>query len=476
MELYELTATEAVKAMRAKKIKALELMESVLSKLNKTGASIRAFINTIPPEKAVQEARIIDKKIEDGETLPPLAGVPSALKDNFCWEGIPTTCASKALEDFVPPYISHAAEKLAGAGAIIIGKTNLDEFAMGSTTENSFFYPSLNPWNLSRLAGDGAAAAVASGQCLLALGSDTGGSVRESASFCGVYGLRPTPGRVSRYGMVNFSSSLAQAGILARSPEDIVLALQSISGFDPRDSSTSAFCGTRESKKIPGSLTAGIPEGLFETLVEKHRDFHSRAHKVLKETGIELKEISLPNFAYALPAYYIIACAESSSNMSRFDGIRYGYNFDGSDLDEWYYKTREASFGKESRRRSILGTYLLSKGNFDRYYQKALRVWTLVREDFKRALKECDLIVLPVTRTGPLPAGENMSFLDSYKIDEFCAPVSMSGLPSLSLPAGEMDGLPMGLQLVGPAFSEEMLLELASSVAKKFPLTLNKAI
>lgn len=466
MELHEMTASEAAEAIRTKEIKARELTEAVLFRLNSTDKEIKAFI-TVTADKALSQADAIDRMVLHNEQLPPLAGLPVALRDDICLEGFPATAGSKMLENFPAPYSAAVAEKTTEAGGIVVGKTNMDEFGMGDSTEHSSFQLTRNPLDKSCVAGDGTAAAVACGQSMLGIGADTGGGLRTSASYCGVTGLRTTPGLVSRYGITSFSSSMCQAGLLSRKAVDLMPLLDAIRGFDARDSSTSACpaeinTGNPERK----TMVAGYPEEIFNKLKEPHRKILEGTKDFFSAPGYELKKIALPHFDYGLFAYYVIAVAESFSNLSRYDGIRYGYHYDGDNLEEWYRKTRRSGLGEEARRRSIIGAYLMNEVNFEKYYEKALRVWNIIKDDFNRVLQDCDLLLLPAAGTRAPGVGMNSDFTRGYETDEFCAPVSLAGLPSLCLPAGEADGMPVSIQLTGPRFSEKMLINLAGRLEK----------
>ncbi len=472
MELQKLTAAEAAEAVRNKEITARELTEAYLSRCSAINSTINSFID-IFEQTSLRQADLIDQKVKKKEELPPLAGVPVAVKDDLCFKDAPTSCGSAALKSFKPPYHAAAVKSLVDAGAVIVGKTNLSNLSMGSSTLSSFAGSTANPWNHNRFAGDGGAAAVATGQCLLALSSDTGGALRMGASYCGLFGLRPTTGLISRHGLHTFAPSFAQVGIIAKDAEDAYVALQLTQGFDPRDSATAVVKDGLPNCKAElclEGLRVGLPTAVFSMLSDKTKATLMLAKESYEALGVEFVDISLPLFKEALLCYYVIASAEASSNLGRFDGIRFGTPSEGQDLDELYLKTRSATLGAEGKRRSVIGTHLLSKDSFDLYYRQAQKVWALVRRDFNEALKSCALIMLPAVGG---PAGllsEKKEFIDAYQDDLFCAPVSLSGLPALCLPAGEVDSLPVGMQLVGPPFSEGALTAFASQAAPKIKL------
>jgi aspartyl-tRNA(Asn)/glutamyl-tRNA(Gln) amidotransferase subunit A len=461
-----MTARELSERIRNREVSAEETVSSVLGRIEKLDKKIGSYI-TVTAERALEEARRADRRLKEGGSLPPLAGIPMALKDNMCTQDIPTTCASKMLENFVPPYSALVYEKLQRAGSVLVGKTNLDEFAMGSSTENSAFKKTCNPWDQGRVPGGssgGSAAAVAAGMAAFALGSDTGGSIRQPAALCGVVGMKPTYGRVSRYGIVAFASSLDQAGPITRDVRDCAFVLNHICGYDRRDS-TSADVDVPDfeaglGKGIKG-MRIGIPSEYFgEGIQPGVRDRVTEAIGVLEGLGAVCDEVSLPHTDYALSAYYIISSAEASSNLARYDGIRYGYRAEGcQDLDELYIKTRSEGFGEEVKRRIMLGTYALSSGYYDAYYKKAQKVRTLVKKDFERVFKNYDILVCPTTPAVAFRAGEKTGDpLQMYLFDVYTIPVNTAGLPALSIPCGFADNLPVGLQLIGKPFAEQTLL------------------
>ncbi|MDR7553987.1 MAG: Asp-tRNA(Asn)/Glu-tRNA(Gln) amidotransferase subunit GatA [Armatimonadota bacterium] len=460
------SARDLVAAYRAGTVRPSQVVEVALDRIARLDPLLHAFL-TVDADGARRAAAAWDARIADGaDALPPLAGVPVAIKDNICTRGIPTTCASRILEGWVPPYDATVVARLRDAGAIVLGKTNLDEFAMGSSTEHSAFGPTRNPWDPTRVPGGssgGSAAAVAAGMVPLALGSDTGGSVRLPAGFCGVVGLKPTYGRVSRYGLVAFASSLDQIGPIARDVADCALLLGVLAGHDPADA-TSADVPTPDYLAALGEdaagLRLGVPREAFgEGVAPAVADALREALRVFANLGCDVAEISLPTIDAALPAYYILAPAEASSNLARYDGVRYGLRVPGEDLAAMVAQTRRQGFGAEVQRRIMLGTYALSAGYYEAFYLKAQRARTLVARDFARAFERVDLVVLPVAPTPAFRLGEKADDpLQMYLSDIFTISVNLAGLPGLALPCGMADGLPIGLQLVGRAFDEVTLL------------------
>ena len=445
-----------------------ELMEISLDWVSQTEGRIHSFL-TQDGERALAKASALDQRRAKGEMPGPLFGLPVAVKDNLATKGLRTTCGSRILEDFVPPYSATVIERLEQGGAVLLGKTNCDEFAMGSSTENSAFFPTRNPWDLERVPGGssgGSAAAVASGQAFLSLGTDTGGSVRQPASFCGLCGFKPTYGRVSRYGLIAFASSLDQVGAFARNVRDCALLLETIAGHDPLDSTSlnePVPPYLRELENNPGSLRIGFASDWLAMGLapEVERTFH-RALDTLRGLGFAIESISLPHSHYALPTYYLIAPAEASANLARFDGIRYGLRVPGENLKDLYQATRGQGFGAEVKRRIMLGTYALSAGYRDAFYLKAQQVRTLIRRDFEQAVGAVDLIAVPTAPSTAFRLGEKVDDpLAMYMADLFTIPISLAGLPSLSLPMGVEGGLPVGLQLVGPALAESHILQAA---------------
>ncbi len=465
-------AHELVRAIKAQLMTSRQLTESVFDQIRDSDPRINAYI-TLDETSALSKADEVDRRASAGDGLGPLAGVPIALKDLLCTRGLPTTCGSRILEGFIPPYDATAVGRVREADAVIIGKLNMDEFAMGSSNENSAFGPCRNPHDLERVPGGssgGAAAAVAAGQTVLALGTDTGGSVRQPASFCGVVGLKPTYGRVSRYGLVAYASSLDQIGPITRSVHDAGLLLGVIAGHDPSDS-TSANVPVPDyaanlDRGVEG-LTVGLPrEYLSEGLDSDVREAVMRGAGLLESAGAEVREISLPvagHPAYSIAAYYIIATGEASSNLARYDGVKYGLRVDANDLVDMYCQTRSAGFGTEVKRRIMLGTYALSAGYYDAYYLKAQRVRTLIKNDFDQALKACDILAAPVSPSAAFRVGEKIDDpLQMYLSDIYTVSVNLAGIPGISVPSGtSTEGLPIGLQLLGRPFEEETLLRAA---------------
>lgn len=454
------------------------IAQAALETIRRKDGSVRAFID-VHADLALEQARAVDEKRRRGERVGPLAGVPLAIKDNLCRRGWRTTCASRILETFAPPYTAHVIERLEAADAVLIGTTNMDEFAMGSSTENSAFFPTRNPWDLERIPGGssgGSAAAIAAGMVPAALGSDTGGSVRQPAALCGVVGLKPSYGRVSRFGLVAFASSLDQVGPLGRSVADCARLLQVIAGHDPRDSTSvdrpvPPYLG--ESAGVREPLTIGVPREHFAQGLDPEIEQAVReAIKALAKNGATIREISLPHTADAIAVYYLIATAEASSNLARYDGMHYGHRTQHpGGLVETYCRSRGEGFGSEVKRRIMLGTFVLSSGYRDAYYVRALRVRRLIKEDFDRAFTECDVIAGPTTPTPAFRLGEKLSDpLAMYLSDVYTISANLAGLPALSLPCGwTRSGLPIGLQLQAPLFEEARLL----AVAHQLEQTLN---
>ena len=462
---------ELHRQLTQKERSAVAITESYLERIQKLEPTLHSFL-TVTQEQAIAQAQVVDQKIAAGESIDLLAGIPIALKDNLCTKGIRTTCASKVLENFVPPYESTVTQRLADAGAICLGKTNLDEFAMGSSTDNSAYQVTGNPWNPKYVPGGssgGSAAAVAADECPVALGSDTGGSIRQPASFCGVVGMKPTYGLVSRYGLVAFASSLDQIGPLTRTVEDAAILLQAIAGYDPRDSTSINVAIPNYTQNLkPGLDCKGRKVGIIqETFGEGLDPAVDKAVKAaiaqFEALGAEVKTLSCPRFRYGVSAYYIIAPSEASSNLARYDGVKYGLRTDDSNLMSMYTKTRAAGFGSEVKRRIMIGTYALSAGYYDAYYLKAQKVRTLIKQDFEAAFKEVDVLVCPTAPTTAFAVGEKVNDpLSMYLLDLMTIPVNLAGLPGMSLPCGFDDaGLPIGLQLIGNVLQEQTLFEVA---------------
>ena len=469
-DLHKSTAIEVSERIRSGDLSAEEYLYSILERIKRVEGKIHAFV-TVAEENALETAREIDGKVRRGDDLGSLAGVVVAVKDNICTRGIRTTCSSRMLENFVPPYDATVIERLKAADAIIIGKTNMDEFAMGSTTETSYFGATHNPWDLSKVPGGssgGSAAAVIAEETTVALGSDTGGSIRCPASYCSVIGLKPTYGLVSRYGLIAYANSLEQIGPLTRSVEDCALLLSVISGHDSRDSTSVDLPAKDYLKNLWDDMRGikiGLPREFFgEGVEDAVKDAVLKAIDKLEDLGASCFEISLPMMKYALAAYYIIAMSEASSNLARYDGLRYGYrdeNARGS-FDEVFSKNRREGFGAEVRRRIILGTYALSAGYFEQYYIKALKIRTLIRRDFERALKDADVIVGPTMPLLPFNLGERIDDpLKLYMCDILTVPANLTGCPAISIPCGFKNGLPVGMQIIGRPFDEDTILKVA---------------
>lgn len=451
----------------------VEITQEALDRIQALEPKLHSFL-CITADRALEQAKAVDAKIAAGEEIGLLAGIPIGIKDNMCTQGIPTTCGSKILENFIPPYESTVTQKLAQAGAVMVGKTNLDEFAMGSSTENSAYQVTANPWDIERVPGGssgGSAAAVAAEECVVALGSDTGGSIRQPASFCGIVGLKPTYGLVSRFGLVAYASSLDQIGPFGRNVEDTAILLGAIAGYDPKDS-TSLKVEIPDYAKLlqpnfrPKSLLriGVIKETFGEGLDPVVEDAVTKAIDQLQQLGAEIHVISCPRFRYGLPTYYVIAPSEASANLARYDGVKYGLRApEGDNLLSMYTKTREAGFGAEVKRRIMLGTYALSAGYYDAYYLKAQKVRTLIKQDFQRAFEQVDILICPTAPSTAFKAGEKTSDpLSMYLSDLMTIPVNLAGLPALSIPCGfDEKGLPIGMQLIGKVLREDLLLQVA---------------
>ena len=465
MELFGLGIAELRKMLEKREISGVDIYSSVFNRIDAVEGRIRAYV-TVTREKALEMAGQSDKELAAGSGKT-LSGLPVAVKDNICTKGILTTCASKILSNFIPPYESTVTSKLLENGYVLSGKTNMDEFAMGSSTENSGFHITRNPWDTERVPGGssgGSAAAVAADECIAALGSDTGGSIRQPASFCGVVGLKPTYGRVSRYGLVAFASSLDQIGTLTKNTTDAAILMNIISGRDPQDS-TSAPVEVPDFTALLGKdvkgLRLGIPKEYFVGGIDP--EVEQAVHDAIKHyeaLGAIPQEISLPHSAYAVAAYYVLATSEASSNLARYDGVKYGLRTEGKDLLEMYMKSRAEGFGPEVKRRIMLGTYTLSSGYYDAYYKKAQQVRTLIKNDFENAFRDVDLIVTPTAPTPAFKAGEKTDDpLQMYLADIFTISVNLAGVPAISIPCGFTAGaLPVGLQLIGRHYDEGLLL------------------
>jgi aspartyl-tRNA(Asn)/glutamyl-tRNA(Gln) amidotransferase subunit A len=468
VELHKLTIEEARTAIDKGEISPLELAEAIFTRIDAVEGRIHSFV-TLNRDNAAVQARGSGKDIMN-DIKKPFSGIPVAVKDNICTEGVRTTCSSKILGNFIPPYESTVTGKLREQSYVLIGKTNLDEFAMGSSTENSAFGLTKNPWDTTRVPGGssgGSAAAVAADMCIAALGSDTGGSIRQPASFCGVVGLKPTYGRVSRYGLVAFASSLDQIGPITKNVKDAAILLNVISGHDVCDSTSANVQVPDFTSSLGGDIRGmrlGIPKEYFIKGMDKDVERSvTEAIKKLETLGAIPVEISLPHTDYAIAAYYVLATSEASSNLARYDGVKYGLRVEGKDLLEMYMNTREAGFGAEVKRRIILGTYALSSGYYDAYYKKAQQVRTLIKRDFEKAFEKIDVIVTPTSPTPAFKAGEKTDDpLQMYLADIFTISVNLAGVPGISIPCGfTSNNLPVGLQVIGKHFDEASILKAA---------------
>jgi len=475
LELYELTARDLTEKIQRGEVSSEEATISVIQRIELIEPTINAYI-TVMAEKAIERAKEIDSRRAKGEEIGRLGGVPMAIKDTIIVAGTRTTAGSHILENFIPPYNAHVIDKLTEAGAVFVGKTNTDEFAMGSTSETSYFDPPKNPHNTNMVTGGssgGSGAAVAVDECIAALGSDTGGSIRQPASFCGVVGIKPTYGRVSRFGLIAYASSLDQIGTITKTVEDSALVLSVIAGYDNRDS-------TSLNEPVPNYLESieagskglkiGLPKEYFgEGIDPEVKSITLEAAEKLKSEGVEVIDISLPHTEYAIPAYYLLATAEASANLERYDGVRYGYRNENPDnLFEMYAKSRSEGFGGEVKRRIMLGTYCLSAGYYDAYYRKAQKVRRLIKEDFDAALKTVDAILTPVSPTPAFPIGSKINDpLQMYLADIYTISLNLAGLPGISVPAGKTaDGLPVGVQFMGRILDENTLFKLSATLEK----------
>ena len=469
MIINQLTIHEAHRLLKAGQLSSVELTKACLERIHQAEPRVHALV-TITDELALKQAQRADELIAKGDTHP-LTGIPVVIKDNMCTKGIRTTCSSRMLENFVPPYDATVVEKLNSCNAVIMGKANMDEFAMGSSTEHSAFLPTHNPWDLSRVPGGssgGSAVAVAAEETIYALGSDTGGSIRQPAGFCSVTGFKPTYGRVSRYGLVAFASSLDQIGPLTKDVADCAIVLNAIAGYDSRDSTSVpeptpdyTQCLTTDLN----GLSVGVPKEYFVEGMQAEVEMAMRAAiNKLEELGARVEwEVSLPHTPYALAAYYIIAPSEASANLARYDGVKYGFSYqETGSMWEALEKTRQHGFGDEVKRRIMLGTYALSAGYYDAWYLKAQKVRTLIRQEFDQAFEKFDALVTPTSPTVPFKIGEKVDDpLQMYLSDVCTLPINIAGLPAISIPAGFADGLPIGMQIIGKPFSEETILKIA---------------
>jgi aspartyl-tRNA(Asn)/glutamyl-tRNA(Gln) amidotransferase subunit A len=470
LKLHELTIHEAHRLLRNGEVSSVELTQACLERIRAVDDQVRAYL-TVTDELALAQAQAADQRRGQGEDIP-LLGIPLAIKDVICMRGAPTTCGSKILEHFVPPYDATVIRRLQAAGAVILGKTNMDEFAMGSSTENSAFGPTHNPWDLGRVPGGssgGSAAAVASDECLGSLGSDTGGSIRQPASFCGVVGVKASYGRISRYGLVAFASSLDQIGPLAKDVHDCAILLRAIAGHDKHESTSMPlevddYVSALENVEGLSGMRIGVPQEYFtEGMQPQVEEAVKEAISCLAELGAEVIEVSLPHTENTVPVYYLIAPAEASANLARYDGVRYGFRHpEAKDLWDAYRQSRQHGLGAEVKRRIMLGTYALSAGYFDAYYVKAQQVRTLIKQDFDDAFEKVDAIVTPVSPTVAFHIGEKVDDpLEMYLSDVFTLSANLAGICAASVPCGLADGLPVGLQLMGAAFQESTVLRVA---------------
>lgn len=469
MSLFDQKAADLQEMLLKKELSVTDLVQEAYTRIKDVDEKVQAFL-TLDEENAFNQAKQLDSLLAAGEKTGPLFGLPIGIKDNIVTKNLRTTCSSRILENFNPIYNATVMEKLHNAGTITIGKLNMDEFAMGSSTENSYYMNTKNPWNLDTVPGGssgGSAAAVAAGEVLFSLGSDTGGSIRQPAAYCGVVGLKPTYGRISRFGLVAFASSLDQIGPITRTVEDNAFLLNAISGVDPMDSTSANVAVPDFTKGLTGDikgLKIAVPkEYLGEGVSEEVRQSVLDALKVLEKLGATWEEVSLPHSKYALATYYLLSSSEASANLSRFDGIRYGYRADNAEsLIELYKQTRAEGFGDEVKRRIMLGTFALSSGYYDAYYKKAQKVRTLIKKDFEDVFEKYDVIVGPTTPTPAFKIGENVNDpLTMYANDILTIPVNLAGVPGISVPCGFSNGLPLGLQIIGKHFDEESVYKVA---------------
>ena len=479
MEITELTVHELIEKLKNKELTSTEITQSYIDRIKEKEPEVQAFLTTLEDE-AIKQAKEIDEKRATGEIENNLAGIPIGIKDNMCTKGIKTTCSSHMLENFVSPYDATVVEKLKSENLIDLGKLNMDEFAMGGSTEYSYFHKTYNPWNLNKVPGGssgGSAAAVAANMVPWALGSDTGGSIRQPSSFCGVVGLKPTYGLISRYGLVAFASSLDQIGPITKDVEDSAILLNLIAGHDEKDTTSANIAKKDYTKNLKNNIKGkkiGVPKEFFgEGINAEVKEKLQEAIETYKELGAEVEEFSLDIAKYSLATYYIIACAEASSNLGRFDGIRYGYRTpEFSNLKELYKKSRSEGFGPEVKRRIILGTYVLSSGYYDAYYKKAQQVRTLVMNEFQKAFEKYDVILTPTSPTVAFDIGSKSNNpLEMYLADICTVSVNIAGLPGISIPCGvDKEGMPVGMQLIGNKFEEEKLLNIAYVFEQKTKL------
>lgn len=475
MDITKLSAFEMRKKIHGRELSSKELVEAHFNKINEVDEKINAFI-TLNKEEALKAANRVDEKIKNGENVGLLAGLPIGIKDNIITKNLRTTCGSKMLENFIPPYDATVVERIKQADGIIMGKTNMDEFAMGSSTETSYFGPTKNPIDMERVPGGssgGSAAAVKAGEVALALGTDTGGSIRQPASYCDVVGIKPTYGIVSRYGAVAMANTLDQIGVFGRDVRDSVLMLSSITGYDEKDSTSfknpegtiifGSFQEETDYNNYLKGMRVALPKEFFGKGIDSRiKDEIGKSIKIFESLGAEIEEISLPHLEYGLAAYYIISTSEISSNLARFDGVRYGYRAkEYNTLDELYINSRTEAFGEEVKRRIMLGTYSLTRGYADDHYKKALRVRTLIKEDFHKAFSKYDVILSPTSPVLPFKLGEKIKDpLAMYKADLFTVSVNLAGICAMSIPCGYADGLPIGLQIIGDKYKEANIIKM----------------
>ena len=466
--MHEKSVTELAAGLRSGEFSSVELVEHYLERIERLDGELNSFI-TVTAEQAIEQARAADARIAAGDA-GPVTGIPIAHKDIYCTNGVKTSCGSRMLDNFTAPYDANVVSRLRDAGAVMLGKTNMDEFAMGSTSESSFYGPVKNPWNTGRVPGGssgGSAAAVAARLCAAATGTDTGGSIRQPASHCGITGLKPTYGRVSRYGMIAYASSLDQGGPMAQTAEDVALLLQAMAGFDERDSTSSDTAVPDYSATLEDSiegLKIGVPGEYFDAgLDEGVRKSVEEAVELYKSLGAEIREISLTNTGLAVASYYVVAPAECSSNLSRYDGVRFGHRCDDPvDLEDLYKRSRSEGFGAEVKRRIMIGTYVLSAGYYDAFYLKAQKIRQLISDDFRKAFEQVDVIMGPASPTTAVALGEMADDpVSMYLSDVYTVMTNMAGLPGISIPVAPVEGMPVGLQITGNYFDEARLLNIA---------------
>ncbi|MCL5290019.1 MAG: Asp-tRNA(Asn)/Glu-tRNA(Gln) amidotransferase subunit GatA [Bacillota bacterium] len=479
MDLFQRTARQLHDMLVKKEISASEITAAVYQRIEEVEDKVKSYL-TITREHAEAKARQVDEKIAAGEPIAPLAGIPVAVKDNMCTEGIRTSCASKILHNFIPPYTATAVSKLHNADMVLVGKTNMDEFAMGSSNENSGFHITRNPWDINRVPGGssgGSAAAVAAGEAIVSLGSDTGGSIRQPAAFCGVVGMKPTYGGVSRYGLVAYASSLDQIGPFTKDVTDMAHMLNVICGHDPLDSTSANIRQPDFTQHLVNDIKGmkiGVPrEYMADGIAPPVKERIKEAIKKLTELGAYVEETNMPHTEFAMPAYYLIATAEASSNLARYDGVRYGLRVeDARDLVDMFMRSRSQGFGDEVKRRIMLGTYSLSAGYYDAYYLKALKVRTLIKQDFDKAFEKYDVLLSPTSPSTAFKIGEMVDDPIQMYLQDVCTiPVNLAGIPALSMPCGLADNLPVGLQLMGKAFAEGTLLRVAYTLEQNTDFT-----